>query len=189
MEVLVPETEPNVAHEVVEELNDRGYGVSRCHEPGRPAFPCRALEGLGPCPLAEPGTDVALTVRADPGTRPSLREDGVACALRARSGPSRSGGTRHAQPLRRVVCRRCRGRRCRQRVRARRCCAVSHSHGGCPARAAGGASAPRRIRRRRRCRCPAESARAPGADRRRRGTRSLRPRAGRGRRRDGPARI
>jgi hypothetical protein len=84
MNVLVLETDQNAADEVVEELTDRGHRVSRCHEQGRPVFPCRALDRNGRCPLADPGIDVAVTVRAHPGTRPSLREDGVACALRAR---------------------------------------------------------------------------------------------------------
>jgi len=83
MNVLLLETEAGAADAATEELTDRGHRVSRCHEPGRPAFPCRALEGQ-PCPLVDPGIDVAVTVRGHPGTRPSLREDGVACALRAR---------------------------------------------------------------------------------------------------------
>src|SRR5918995_4757032 len=84
MNVLVLETDQNAADEVVEELTDRGHRVSRCHERGRPVFPCRALDGNGSCPLADPRIDVAVTVRAHPGTRPALSEDGVACALRAR---------------------------------------------------------------------------------------------------------
>ncbi len=84
MDVLVLETESGSADWTTDELTDRGHRVSRCHEPGRPAFPCRALEGQGPCPLGDPGIDVAVTVRAHPGTRPAPREDGVACALRAR---------------------------------------------------------------------------------------------------------
>jgi hypothetical protein len=84
MDVLMLETEPGAADSAIEELGDRGHHVFRGHEPGSPAFPCRALEGRGPCPLADPGIDVAVTVRDHPGTRPSLFEDGVACALRAR---------------------------------------------------------------------------------------------------------
>jgi hypothetical protein len=84
MDVLVPETEPHTADSTISELTGRGHHVSQCHEPGKPVFPCRVLAGEGPCPLADPGVDVAVAVRAHPGTRPSLREDGVACALRAR---------------------------------------------------------------------------------------------------------
>ena len=84
MDVLVLESEPGSADWAIDELTDRGHRVSRCHERGRPAFPCRALAGEGSCPLSDPGIDVAVTVRAHPGTRPAPREDGVACALRAR---------------------------------------------------------------------------------------------------------
>jgi hypothetical protein len=82
--VLALETEPGAADAAIEKLTARGHQVSRCHEPGRPFFPCRALEGCEPCPLTEPGVDVAVTVRDHPGTLPSLGEDGVSCALRAR---------------------------------------------------------------------------------------------------------
>src|ERR687897_2250511 len=84
MDVLVLETHPGASDSAIDELTDRGHRVSRCHQRGRPAFPCRALEGREPCPLADPGIDVAVTIRAHPGTRPALSEDGVACALRAR---------------------------------------------------------------------------------------------------------
>jgi hypothetical protein len=84
MDVLVLETESNASDSVIEELTARRHHVSRCHEPDRPSFPCRALGGNGPCPLADPGIDVAVTVRASSGTHPAPREDGVACALRAR---------------------------------------------------------------------------------------------------------
>lgn len=84
MDVLVLETERHAADRAVEQLNNRGHQVWRCHEPGKPAFPCRALAGEGACPLADPGVDVAITVRAHPTVRPSPHEDGVACALRAR---------------------------------------------------------------------------------------------------------
>jgi hypothetical protein len=85
MNALVLETEPNAADAAIQQLTDAGHRVFRCHEPGKPEFPCRALAGEGPCPLSDPGVDVAVTVRAHPDTRPTLREDGVACALRARA--------------------------------------------------------------------------------------------------------
>jgi hypothetical protein len=84
VDVLVLETEPGGADDAIEQLTDRGHRVSTCHDAGRPAFPCRALEGQGPCPLAAPGIDVAVTVRDHPGTLTALTEDGVSCALRAR---------------------------------------------------------------------------------------------------------
>jgi hypothetical protein len=84
MDVLVLESEAGVADSTVQKLEQRGHDVLRCHEPGKAAFPCRALAGDGPCPLNDPGVDVAVTVRAHPDVQPSAREDGVACALRAR---------------------------------------------------------------------------------------------------------
>jgi hypothetical protein len=84
MNALVLESEPNAADATIEQLTNAGHSVFRCHEPGKPEFPCRALAGEGPCPLIDPGVDVAVTVRTHPDTRPTVREDGVACALRAR---------------------------------------------------------------------------------------------------------
>jgi hypothetical protein len=83
MNALVLESEPNAADATIELLTNAGHSVFRCHEPGKPEFPCRALAGEGPCPLSGPGVDVAVTVRTHPDTRPTVREDGVACALRA----------------------------------------------------------------------------------------------------------
>jgi hypothetical protein len=83
MNALVLETEPNAADATIQQLTNAGHRVFRCHEPVKPEFPCRALAGEGPCPLSDPGVDVAVTVRTHPDTRPTLREDGVACALRA----------------------------------------------------------------------------------------------------------
>lgn len=84
MDVLVLESEHGAADSTVEKLEESGHRVFRCHEPRAAVFPCRALAGEAPCPLADPGIDVAVTVRARPDLRPSVREDGVACALRAR---------------------------------------------------------------------------------------------------------
>jgi len=83
MDVLVLESAPNAADAAIEKLTNGGHRTFRCHEPGRAVFPCRALAGEGPCPLSSPGVDVAVTVRAHPDMRPTLREEGVACALRA----------------------------------------------------------------------------------------------------------
>jgi hypothetical protein len=83
MNALVLESDPNAADATIQQLTKAGHRVFRCHEPGKPEFPCRALAGDGPCPLHDPGVDVAVTVRAHPDVRPTVREDGVACALRA----------------------------------------------------------------------------------------------------------
>ena len=84
MDVLMLESEAGAADTAIQQLEGGGHRVFRCHEPGAAVFPCRALAGEGPCPLADPGIDVAVTVRSHPDVQPSPTEDGVACALRAR---------------------------------------------------------------------------------------------------------
>jgi hypothetical protein len=83
LEVLVLESEPGAAASAVDDLQRAGHQVHRCHEPGRPAFPCRGL-GEDGCPLDTGTVDVALTVRGRPRSVPSLFEDGVSCALQHR---------------------------------------------------------------------------------------------------------
>jgi hypothetical protein len=84
MDVLVLESETGAADPTIDELEEGGHRVFRCHDPGAAAFPCRALAGQGPCPLADAEVDVAVTFRAHSDTQPSPLEDGAACALRAR---------------------------------------------------------------------------------------------------------
>ncbi len=83
LEVLVLESEPGAAEEAVYDLERAGHQVHRCHEPGKPAFPCRAFDEAG-CPLEAGTVDVALTVRARSRSVPSSFEDGVSCALQHR---------------------------------------------------------------------------------------------------------
>ena len=99
MDVLVLESESGAADATIEKLTNGGHRIFRCHEPGKPEFPCRALAGEGPCPLSDPGVDVAVTVRARPDMRPTLREDG-ACVRVAGACSPRCRRTRHAEPLR-----------------------------------------------------------------------------------------
>jgi len=82
MEVLVLESDPHDADDAVRALVAAGHTVRRCHEPGAEPFPCAALAG-SPCPALELGVDVAVTVRSRSVDRPTLLEDGVACALRS----------------------------------------------------------------------------------------------------------
>jgi len=84
MNVLVNEAEPGAADHAIELLEAAGHRVLRCHERGDAPFPCAALGSNSTCPLHHPGVDVAVTVRQHPRSRPSLLEDGIACALRAR---------------------------------------------------------------------------------------------------------
>jgi hypothetical protein len=83
MLVLVVETDPHSADDAVTELRDAGHEVVRCHDNGRPAFPCNALCDGSTCPLdSAPGVDVLLDYRAHPYPRPTAFEDGTSCAAR-----------------------------------------------------------------------------------------------------------
>lgn len=80
--LLSSDDEPVPALEAA--LDDAGYEIRRCVEPGADAFPCVALQGGGVCPLDDGLIDVALDVRSHPWPKPTLREEGVRCALRSR---------------------------------------------------------------------------------------------------------
>lgn len=60
-------------------LDAAGYDVVRCTEPGRPGFPCLALDGE--CPL-DATVDVAVAVHDRPTADLAGGELGVVCALR-----------------------------------------------------------------------------------------------------------
>jgi hypothetical protein len=83
LRVLVLESERGAADTAIGELRDAGHEVLRCHEPGAPAFPCRALTH-DDCPVRRVPVDVALTVRSRPRSQPAPLEDGVSCALERR---------------------------------------------------------------------------------------------------------
>src|SRR5437899_7333890 len=61
-------------------LEMTGNVVTRCHDPGTPVFPCRALQPGGRCPL-DAGVDVVVTMRARPDVNPLPGEIGVICSL------------------------------------------------------------------------------------------------------------
>jgi hypothetical protein len=84
VKVLVNESEGGAADWAVELLESQGHEVLRCHNRGERPLPCAALRPGHACPLRDPGVDVAVTVRSHPRSRPTLLEDGIACALRAR---------------------------------------------------------------------------------------------------------
>lgn len=81
LRVLVLESERGAANDAVGLLEGAGHEVLRCHEPGAPAFPCKALAEHPDCPVRTGVVDVALTVRSRPRSQPAPHEDGVACAL------------------------------------------------------------------------------------------------------------
>jgi len=82
LNVLLLESEPGAALVARDELETAGHRVRYCHEPGGAAFPCNALLDGRTCPLEGEAIDVALDVRRYPRSQPTLREDGVMCALR-----------------------------------------------------------------------------------------------------------
>jgi hypothetical protein len=83
LRVLVTEDVRGAADEAVAELEQAGHTVLRCCEPTGAAFPCAALRDGSRCPL-DAQIDVALAVRRHSHPRPTRREVGVSCALKAR---------------------------------------------------------------------------------------------------------
>ena len=81
IDVLVVESTAGAARREVDALTAAGHQVHLCHEPTDDGFACRSLVGDG-CPL-DGGIDVGLVVRPRVAPRPSHREQGVGCMLRA----------------------------------------------------------------------------------------------------------
>ncbi len=79
--VLVVGTDDWAIEQSAAALEEAGFGVLRCHEPGQPEFPCNALIEGRTCPL-DVGFDVVATVRARPLDTMAPGELGVVCALR-----------------------------------------------------------------------------------------------------------
>jgi hypothetical protein len=82
LKVLLLESEAGASLIARDELEAAGHKVRYCHEPVEAAFPCNALIEGKLCPLEGEAVDVALDVRRHPCAQPTLREDGVTCALR-----------------------------------------------------------------------------------------------------------
>jgi len=79
--ILVVGTDDWAIEQSAAALEEAGFGVLRCHEPGEPDFPCNALIEGRTCPL-DVGFDVVATVRARPLDVMAPGELGVVCALR-----------------------------------------------------------------------------------------------------------
>lgn len=82
LDVLLIESRPDAGASAAADLEAAGHHVLRCHEPGAPAFPCAALVEGSSCPVDD-GVDVALLVRPVIAPRPSAKEEGATCAIRA----------------------------------------------------------------------------------------------------------
>ncbi len=78
---LVVGTDDWATEQAAEALTTAGAAVLRCHDPGRPAFPCNAFLPGQQCPL-DVGFDVVITARARPSRVIEPGEVGVVCALR-----------------------------------------------------------------------------------------------------------
>ena len=82
LDVLVIESHDGTGQRHAAALATAGHRVRRCSSPGANAFPCAAIIDAGSCPV-DHGVDVALLVRRNVALRPSDREQGVSCAIRA----------------------------------------------------------------------------------------------------------
>ncbi len=82
LDVLVVESHPGASQHQAEQLEAAGHRVHRCNEPGSDAFPCREITEPGSCPV-DAGVDVALLVRRHVAPRPTDREQGISCVIRA----------------------------------------------------------------------------------------------------------
>lgn len=84
MRVLVLESEPGSADEVVTQLESSGHSVARCNEPDQPPFPCRGLQTEQVCTLDESSIHAAVVLdsQATPEDLPPAGHDGARCALR-----------------------------------------------------------------------------------------------------------
>jgi hypothetical protein len=82
LNVLVLESDPGASAAARHELSEAGHTIHYCHDPGEASFPCNALRDGRGCPFEEKPMDVVLDVRRRARTTPTVREDGVACAIR-----------------------------------------------------------------------------------------------------------
>ena len=63
LDVLVIESRPGAGATAVADLAAAGHRVVRCHDDGRPAFPCRGVERPGDCPVEEGAARLAELMR------------------------------------------------------------------------------------------------------------------------------
>jgi hypothetical protein len=83
LDVLLLESHPGVGAESAAALTAAGHRVSRCVDEGSAGdFPCRGVGETADCPVNR-HIDVALVVRREDDTEPTVREHGVTCAVRA----------------------------------------------------------------------------------------------------------
>ena len=83
MRVLLVDDDGDATVPLVDALTEAGIEVARCHEPGRPSFPCKGLTSSRDCPLDQ-SSIAAVVARSDDPAGVSSGEvtDGTRCALR-----------------------------------------------------------------------------------------------------------
>ncbi len=82
LDVLIIESHRGAAASAVRALEAAGHQVHRCHHDDSHGFPCRGVIDPAGCPLSR-HIDVALLVRRRVFPRPTAREHGATCAIRA----------------------------------------------------------------------------------------------------------
>jgi hypothetical protein len=84
MRVLLVDDDGDITVPLVDALlTDAGIEVTRCHEPGRPSFPCKGLTSSRACPLDQGPIAAVVACSHDRVEVPSGEvQDGTRCALR-----------------------------------------------------------------------------------------------------------
>ncbi len=82
MRVLLVDDDGDATVPLVDALVGAGIEVARCHEPGRPAFPCKGLTSQHDCPLDESAISAVVARSSDPGLLDAEVREGTRCALR-----------------------------------------------------------------------------------------------------------
>lgn len=82
MRVLLVDDDGDATVPLVDALTDAGIEVARCHEPGRPSFPCKGLDSHHECPLDESAISAVVARSGEPGDLDAEVGAGASCALR-----------------------------------------------------------------------------------------------------------
>ena len=79
MRVLLADEDGDATASLAEALTSADVEVSRCHDHGRPSFPCKGLTPNGSCPLDGPAIDAVVASTSD---EEHAARSGTLCALR-----------------------------------------------------------------------------------------------------------
>jgi hypothetical protein len=81
LDVLLLESFPGAGRAEASQIVASGHRVHRCHDVGKPSFPCNGLTDSG-CPLDD-GVDVVVMARGRFEPDQTEHEHGASCAIRA----------------------------------------------------------------------------------------------------------